>query len=472
MFKLKIIKVLSLLSVLFFVAIALDLTPFLRGPADYSPDWRWQYQFVNTFARIWLPALVVFSTLFMFRKFEQNKTRETIVLVCAILLSVFFQFSVLYFSRSGISVLVHRIINPELNGYFTTATQIKDVGAFLSGFEQNVLRFSMHAQGHPPGAVLLFWAVNKVFEVFSYLNQISSGFTPSHSDVRAVWIALKPYEKTGALFIAFFIPILSSLVMIPLYYCSKLLYGVKTAVRTTFLYMFIPSLVLFIPINDVFLPIFTVVTLLFLLKGLKTPKKYNLFISGLTFSLGLFFSLSLLPLGLTFALLMLLYSNRNKIRQTLVLPSVLFIFGFFLLPLKLLLLFNFNFFTVSQTLMSGLPKFRAYQIWVFYNLYDFFIFCGIPILILFCWFAIREARTRFASKEFVAFTVMLFLLNFSGAVRGEVGRIWIPFVPFVVLLVSFFATKELKLTTKQFILILFLQALQVILMQEFWVMLS
>ena len=478
MFGNKIIQLATFVSVLFFIAIAFDITPFLRGPANYPPDWRWQYKFVNTFSRIWLPLVVICLILFLFKFFETKQKlfarKEKRLLVLLVFISVIFQFAVLFFSRSSVNVLVHRIINPELNGYFTTATQITDIPTFLKGFGQNVLKFSMHAQGHPPGAVLFFWAINQIFSFFPFLNQLSGNFVPSHQDVRLVWEALKPFEKSGAVFIAFFIPFLASLTLIPLYYCSKLLFGAKTAVRAVFLYIFVPSVVLFVPINDVFLPVFTISALLFLVRGFKFQTKYNFLVSGVIFSVGLFFSLSLLPLGLMFLLLFFFYSNRKQIMQTFIVPTLLFVIGFLLLPLKLLILFDFNFFTISQTLMSGLPKFRAYQVWVFYNLYDFFIFCGIPILVLFIYLLFRQFQIKFKplSKELVSFTVMLLLLDFSGAVRGEVGRIWIPFVPIVVLLIASFTTKDLKLSTRQYVLILALQALQVILMQEFWVMLS
>ena len=478
MFRNKIIQLTTFVSILFFIAIAFDITPFLRGPANYPPDWRWQYKFVNTFSRILLPLVICCLILFLF-KFSETKQKlfarkEKRLLVLLVFLSIVFQFAVLFFSRSGVNVLVHRIINPELNGYFTTATQIIDIPTFLRGFGQNVLKFSMHAQGHPPGAVLFFWVINQTFSFIPFFNQLSMNFVPSHQDVRLVWETLKPFEKSGAIFIAFFIPFLSSLTLIPLYYCSKLLFGAKTAVRAVFLYIFIPSVVLFVPINDVFLPIFTISALLFLARGFKSQTKYNFLVSGIIFSTGLFFSLSLVPLGLMFLLLLFFYSNRKQIIQSFIFPLLLFALGFLLLPLNLLILFNFNFFTVGQTLMSGLPKFRAYQIWVFYNLYDFFIFCGIPILVLFIHFLFSQFQTKFKplSKELVSFTVMLLLLDFSGAVRGEVGRIWIPFVPIVVLLIAFFTAKDLKLSTRQFILILVLQALQVLLMQEFWVMLS
>jgi hypothetical protein len=75
---------------------------------------------------------------------------------------------------------------------------------------------------------------------------------------------------------------------------------------------------------------------------------------------------------------------------------------------------------------------------------------------------------------------MLLILNFSGSVRGETGRIFSIFMPFMVLIAAGFTTNNLKFTphhngagftTRQFGVFLALQALQILVMQEFWVML-
>jgi len=63
---------------------------------------------------------------------------------------------------------------------------------------------------------------------------------------------------------------------------------------------------------------------------------------------------------------------------------------------------------------------------------------------------------------------MLLLVNFSGSVRGEVARIWIPFVPFYLLPIISFLTQK-KLTTTQFVVIFILQLLIVLAINEYWV---
>jgi hypothetical protein len=71
----------------------------------------------------------------------------------------------------------------------------------------------------------------------------------------------------------------------------------------------------------------------------------------------------------------------------------------------------------------------------------------------------------------IGFIGMLLLLDISGTVRGEVARIWIPFYPFLVIILASFVTKQIKLGKKLFVWLLCWQFIQILVMQEFWVML-
>lgn len=485
----KLILLISFISVAFYVLIGFDVSSYLRGPAPYPPDWQWSYLFINTLSRIWFPLIIIFLIFILFLFFDNKKQafiqkNEKRIIFLLIFISFIFQFSVLFFGRSGINVLIHRIINPDLNGYFTASLNIDDIFNFLKNYNDNVLSLPMHAKGHPPGAVLFFYFLNSFFKFFTFLFPLVEELSPSHTDVFVVWKSLASYEKLTAIISSLIIPFLASLTIYPLYFLAKKLYDTKIALRSIFLYIFIPGVVLFTPINDVFLSIFPLTSLLFLIKGLREEDKYFLIISGLIFFLGIFFSLSLLPLGLVF---LVLFISEKFIRScsrllSIVPKGLFFILGFLLTPILLFIFFDFNFLEVTQTLMSGLPPFREYYVWIFYNLYDFFVFVGIPVLIVFVLMLKKivqdmvqnDKRKKTSAKVdflFLGFVLMLFILNFSGAVRGEVGRIWIPFMPFLILPTTFYLTKVNKLLTKHFLIILFLQALEILILQEFWVML-
>ena len=64
-----------------------------------------------------------------------------------------------------------------------------------------------------------------------------------------------------------------------------------------------PSVLLFIPINDTFISIFPLSSLLILFKALEARSRLLLALSGIVFAVGVYFSISLLPILAIFAIL-------------------------------------------------------------------------------------------------------------------------------------------------------------------------
>ncbi len=389
--KFSFITWIILVSVLFCLAIGFDVSPYLRGPSYYAPEWRWAYLFISTLSRIYLPILVAFCGFALFywaEKKKHQKAKSLLVLLSALVLLFFcFQFSLLFFSRSGIAVLIHRIINPEINGYFTAALTIHSVPDFLRNYNSVMLTFVYHAKAHPPGAILLFYYLHQLLAFFPQLGDIAAHQVPNRSDVRAIWDTLSASAKAAVFASALVIPFLSSMSIIPLYFTAKLLYGAKTATRSIFLFLFIPSLLFFLPINDAFLHIFSITAFCFFVYGLKNNSIWQLLLSGTILFLGIFFNLSLLPVLILFFMYFLLHEYTSlKKRFTVVLKKgILFTLGIFIPFLLLFVFFQFNFIQVTQTIMANVPDIhtRSYTIWIFYNLYDFFVFTGIPVAMLY-----------------------------------------------------------------------------------------
>lgn len=471
-------------TILFCIVAALNIIPYLRGPAPYPPEWQWPYFFVNTLHKIYLPILVSILLIGLYVWEEKKNIFLTkklwIFIIFVMLLSFAFQLSMLFFSRSGISVLVHRIINPELNGYFTASLTIQNVAEFLRFYNDIMLQFVYHAKSHPPGAILVFYVLKLLIAPFTFFIDFANSLTPAHSDVRQLWNTLMPVEKATALFSAFFIPLLSTVSLFPLYYSAKILYGTRVALRSIFLFFFIPTIVFFIPINDSFLHIFSLSAFYLLLLGLSKKHLFPVFVSGAILFFGVFFNLSLLPmLILLFVFAFLYLRNKNALFADYVKGGTAFTIGFFLPGILLYLLFRFNFIEVFYTIITyaGGNMARSYQLWIYYNLQDFFIFCGIPLTIIFflqteySFMQIIKKQFKKIDPLFSAFFIMIVVLNFSGMVMGEVGRLWSPFIPFMVLVTVAFMTNKLIFSHTLFAGILVLQVIQLLVMQEFWVML-
>lgn len=477
----KILCIAVVITVLFCAAAAFNVSPFLRGPAPYYPDWRWDYNFVNTYSKIWAPIAVGLALLYVFYKSEKkgnawNKLHEKRNIFLVSILGYGMQFALLFANRAGINGLLSRIINPDVNGYFSSALLIKNVPDFLHTFNQNVLELLMHAQGHPPFSVLFFWVINNAFLLVprTYIGYILD--LPIKTPlIKSIWDLLPYQAKAGALFSVFFIPLLVVIAGVILYFLTKKLYGRVVALRILTLYFFIPNILLFTPINDVFIALFPLVSFLILLFALDKKSRLGAFSSGLIFSIGLYFSISLLPLLLPQGIVVF-YPYLKKLR-TVFDTGLFFIIGILSVPIALFLFFGLNSIEMVRVLVAGLPENRSYIVWVFYNLYDFFVFSGLPLAVLF--FVVLQQQIYQLSKKhfkkpdvlFLSFFVMLMVVNFSGSVRGETGRIWIPYVPYLLLPLVNFVTHEKRFlfSTRQFVLFLVMQFVVVLILNEYWV---
>lgn len=464
------LSVSSIMTILFCFAIAVNVTPLLRGPAPYPPEWQWVYEFDNTIQRIWAPLIVIggfVGSFFLFERVKQNKKYFTArFLAHIIFLTLFLQLSVLYFSRAGVGVLLERIITPGISGYFTTALSIQNIGNFLSTYQEHVATFTMRAADHPPFAILFFWVLLSLSHALSFLFPFVEKLSLHHTAIFQIWHSLLPFQKVAALLSTLLIPVLSVSILIPLYFFAKVYYDEVTARRACFLYSVFPSVSLFLPLNDAFLGLFSVVGFLCFLLGQKWKKGIFYYLSGISFAIGSFFSISLLvPLGMV---CLFGFLSTNSLREK-VTGGIRLLVGVVTIPAVLFIFFHFNTISVFAKIASLQAK-RSYLTWVVYDIYDFFVFSGIPVLIGSI-ILIKEMLVRKASTNMLAisFFIVLFLLDIFGFSRAEVGRIWMPYMPFLAVIVAGFLTKIKKASTATFATILFLQIVQLLVMQEFWV---
>ncbi|MFW5867881.1 MAG: hypothetical protein ACOCX2_08705, partial [Armatimonadota bacterium] len=86
----------------------------------------------------------------------------------------------------------------------------------------------------------------------------------------------------------------------------------------------------------------------------------------------------------------------------------------------------------------GRASFRSYGVWVWLNLVEFAVFMGLPLTVLAAGSIPRVIRTlrETSSTALTAYLgaaalVALLVLDLSGVVKGETGRLWLFFVPWL-----------------------------------------
>ncbi len=471
-----ILLITALISIIFWIALILDISPYIRGPFDPIIESHWPYYFVNTYQKIWAPLLVIFFTYLLFIRFENQKKlnlkKEFIYVLFFSFLIFLFQIALVYFSRFGITVLFRRLVDPGINGYFSTAIAIDNIGYYISNYHEILLSFDQHARGHPPGSVLFLKVVINFFDVIH--NNYSSFFylldTLKVGWAKNLWDSLSASERGASIFIPFLLHLITGLIFVPLYYLAKIVTdNIILSVRTALLFTLIPSFSFFALTFD---PIYTGLLILSLLQialGVKRNKIVLLFTSGITTAVALFFSLSVIPACAIIILFIIFNTNRTNISRF-IKYTIIFTSGF-LSFFTILELIGFRTINSFHAVLSNQTP-RDYLTWVIFNPYDFFVYLSIPatvILLVFMLFNKLHKNNGLESKLNNSFWIIFLTLIISGVSRGEVGRIWLPIMLFPIFVTVIFITKTLKLSTQKFWIFLIFTIIQVIIMEEYWV---
>ncbi len=473
----KIFWVVFIISGLFILGIVTDVTPYIRGPVDPITPSRWPYYFVNTFNKVWAPIAVIVIYLLLYSIVESkrkwNKWQEAGFLTLIIFVIFLFQISLVYFSRFGVTILFRRMVDPGMNSYFIAATKVNDINKFLLDFPAKVKDLPMHAGSHPPGSVLFFQGIISLFENFPQITNFFGSFIrPPRAEVKIYWLALSTAQRVAAGFSAFLMHFLAALAVLPLYYLVKNLFDRQIAWRTVFIYGIIPSVSFFAVIMDPFYALFPLVSLTVLITGIKRSNKLLIFISGFILAVGLFFSLSILPILAMMGVYVILTIYKNKNYEKILGKMFYFLTG--LLSFFILLTwYGFNIIASFLAVITHLTP-RSYIPWLLFNPYDFLVYLGIHLAIFFIlasyYFFKKGSLTKdLLMKTILSFWSVFMIITILGVNKGEVGRTWVTFMFIPTILATIYMTKILKFSKMTFMWIMFLMFLQVVVMEEFWV---
>jgi len=178
--------------------------------------------------------------------------------------------------------------------------------------------------------------------------------------------------------------------------------------------------------------------------GLRSNKSFWFFWAGLVMSITTYMS----PINFAVVALIVLYIFLIYVKErgsSYVARSLWWDLSIFGVGVLSIWLFFWIFFGVSiieltlkldrDTIILG----RSYWFWLVGDLVDFFLFGGFAaVLLASSWpFIKRYAKLPQAVPALaISFWLMLLLLNLSGLIRGETGRIWLMLTPFPALLAA------------------------------------
>ena len=319
---------------------------------------------------------------------------------------------------------------------------VSDIPHFLSRFANRMATYTIHLQRHPPGLPWLFAVARQFFEQAPYLtgpiNAVLRPYQCNNLDLMNL-----PDSAIASSVVQMIVPVLLSLIVWPLYILGRRFYDEGTARRATLLWPLIPSIALWATRWDQLFALFTIGAFLALLYALRRQRLSGFYLSGLIVSVALFFNFGLAVIGALLALytaLWLVTSRQRPPLRWVVEAALLWLVGLATIWIVLYALYQVDPFALWRTAMDfHLSLRRTYFTWPFFHPYDFFVFLGIPIAVL--WFfrtftALRDLRLRRAPIDLLALTFLIGLIAMilSGTSRGEVARVWAFLIPLALLI--------------------------------------
>lgn len=434
----------------FTLAIALDLSPFLRGPEE----WQWPYAPPGSLIRIGLFALVLTAYAFVFvpryRYLVQPQNPIRFYLIGIWLAAPLIQIAYLSISDQPFEQLFARTVSAGASGVFSVGSTINQPADFLKQYPQIMPTLPVHPQRYPPGLALSFYYVRQFFEALPLISDPLANRLRLYQCVDINLMRLSNPTLAAAVW-QMALPLLSSLVVFPLYGLANLVVNRATAVWAVLLYPLVPSFVLWTGVWDQFYPLLAVASWFLLARGLKRNQLWALLAGGLVLSAGSFFSFAVLsllaPMGL-WAVFELLRQKRSLWSAATLRRGALFFAGLTFPWIVYQLIFGHGWFDILAVSMGFHIGIRTYSTWLFYHLYDFGLFLGLPLTLLFL------AAVATGVKEWgrqiekwllpLAFGAGLLLVNVSGLAQGEVARVWLFLTPFAVIAAGQFWVAKLS----------------------------
>lgn len=458
------------LTLAYLIGIGFNLTPWLRGPEE----WRWAYVVPGSLERLWLPLLVLTGYLVFIGWWQirgRNRLSPWLVVLIAAIMTGVVQLALLYLEHPDVrSQLFYRTVSETSGGFFNVGAVVTDTADFLTNFADRMASYPIHPQRHPPGLPLLFaWAR----QFFDHNTGIATVISQELRPFQCQNLPLMnlPNSAIASASIQMLIPIWVGLVVFPLYYLGNLLYDQDTALRAVILWPLVPSIALWATRWNQLYGIFTLLIFILIYLGLTRRSLPSFLIAGFLFGFSLFFSFgNAVIIGFlgVYGLIWLLTSEE---RPTLGwLSAAVIFFGSGLIAFGLILfLFGINLISIwQQAISTHFDLGRGYATWLFFHLYDFFVFLGIPLLV--AWLvatiaAFKSWRHGQIDSLCVSFVIALLLLDLSGTSQGEVARVWAFLLPLALLIAvrlflgngKLFVAFTALLTTQLFISNIFLR---------------
>ena len=344
----------------------------------------------------------------------------------------------------GLAKWVVALSDDGANGYFSVAKrEVVDPGRFIAEYPEWITRQdALHIGTHPPGLIVVQAMLLKSLGRSPGATRFVLGHLPDPVArafrVFARYRPMSPADRATIALTGLVTLLMCSATVIPLYLLARSAFPPSISWAVAALWPLVPSAVLFQPTADTAFPLLSTSALALAAhsggKASKVRRSTLAGCAGILLATGMQFSLAFLAVGVIVALTVLgdrEVSSRGK-SHALLATGI----GFFGLTLIVWAVSRANPFAVWWWNQKNHARFyaefpRSYFSWVAINPVELAIGLGLPVA---CWSSSGLLAPREAPRVGLATLSVLVLLTLSGRSLSEIGRLWLPFMPALIVL--------------------------------------
>ncbi len=443
--------IIGAITLAYVIALVLDLSPYVRGPEE----WRWPRWAEAHWDRVWPLAVVLVGVALLVRWIDRRVQRDSarrwvlIGVTSLIIAAPLVQLASLRVVKANpFEALFDRAADVAANSYFTAGLRLTDVDTALRTYPQLMPTLDIHAQVHPPGLPLIYWATGQLFGTFPVLARpVSLWFR--QLECNDINLMLLSDPALASALAGMILPLLANMLTVwCVFKLAKDRFGKRAGLYAAALWVIVPSAVLFPGSWSLVYPCLACLTWLAVDAGLRRCNVLWFLGAGLLLSFGTFLELGTAALAVFLVIDILVrygLTRRNPLAdwRFLIPALIVTLLGVFSIWIGYQLIYGVS---LSQIVTAMYPIHVGYQfdraMWIVNHPYEFAVFVGLPV---FCLAVIAFVRNLKAARSggdalSISFLIALIGLSVFDPARDETARTWMLFMPLAVVVASqFFA---------------------------------
>jgi hypothetical protein len=427
------------------LALLFNWLPFLRG----GYGWRWPYVSPGwaIIPRL-VPGIAVLG-VYLLGAWKLRHRRKLIYLGWVLLGTILLPVALLVVLNAPFYRLYTRTVSSVTTGGYTAGSEIETLAEALRQWPSRMaggeIGDSIHMTLSPPGWPVLYYSGARLFAFFPTISDtVGMALRPLQCDNPSIMVHTN--AQIASAWLGILSPVWGALTVLPLYGLGRRIGSESVARTAAAWWLVVPALSLFMATLNTPYPFMATAVIALLVAGLTQRSRWRAFVSlslaGCCTAVCLVFNFSFAPLILMCGWLMLLFWQENRGKPfsrdvyRLILVGVQFAVGLVIVLGAYWLITGHHLLDLLLTaLKRHLELERPYLPWLWLHTWDVAIFVGLPFFGLFLLGLVVLPRCRMR-RVAIALSLTLLTLVVSGTARGETGRVWMFFMPFMLLVAA------------------------------------